>query len=576
MFSKKYNKIKLKYLAVFIFLVIISFLFTNKTNAASLSFSPNQTTVSVGNIISLKVITNTDNKSINNAEASIQFPVDILEVVSITKNSSIFTLWVEEPSFSNITGKINFNGGLPTPGYTGQGGQIATITFKAKKIGTASIIFTDAAIRENDGLGTNILTSKNSAIIQIGNVKEIEIPTTPSDKNVAPAKPVIVSDTHPDQDFWYKNDTANFSWKIPGGVTSIKTLFSKDPIATPTISYDNSVTRKTLNNLSDGISYFHLRFFSAIGASPIAHYKIKIDSTPPLLFTPTIRREEGQNLIKLNAEDVISGIDYYTIQIDTDSPLKISKNDLINNDEYVLPVQKEGSHSLIILAYDKAGNYTESKATFESLPITSPVLSLSSKEITTGESVTIFGKTDYPGKQVNIVVENDNKEIGRYIQTTKTDGTFEVTTDKITTVGTINVWAETVFSDVIKSTPSSKVYLKVNETAVVRVALSIVFPLLYIIIILILILIILIILYLGWHRYFGLKKKIEIESKETTIEVHRAMILLKEELNNQLMMLERVKTDRSLNEKEEEVFNEIKNNVDEIDEFVEKKLKKLM
>jgi len=570
------NKFNFKYLSAVTLLVIISLFFTSRVNAASLSFSPNQATVSVGNIVSLKVIASTDNKSINNAEASIQFPTDMLEVVSISKSSSIFTLWVEEPNFSNVTGKISFNGGLPNPGYTGQSGNIATITFKAKKTGTASVVFTDGSIRANDGLGTDILNSKNSGTIQIGIIKEIDIPTTPSDKNIAPVKPIVISDTHPNQDVWYKNDTANFSWKIPNVVTSIKTLFNKDPIATPTIIYDNSVTQKTFNNLPDGISYFHLRFFNSVGGSTTTHYKVKIDKTSPKAFSPTIKNINGKDLIKLKAEDVISGIDYYTIQIDNNPILKVNKDDLINNEDYVLPIQKEGFHDLIIYAYDKAGNYTEARTSYNSAQLTPPILSLSSNEINNGESVIISGKTDYSDENVKVILEIDGKEVGAYEQKTSSDGSFSVTTDKLRVNGVVNIWAEIVFTESIKSSPSQKVYLKINENPVVRVALSIVFPLLYLIVIIVLLMIILISLYWGWHKYFGLKKKIHDEAKQTTIEIHKAMLLLKEELNEQLLSLEKIRIDRNLNEKEEVIFREIKDNIDGIESFIEKKLKKLI
>jgi hypothetical protein len=565
---------KSKYLLAVILLVITLFVFTNKIYAASLSVLPSPTTVSVGNIVSVKVLVNTEGKSVNNGEATIQFPVDILEVISITKGSSIFTLWVEEPKFSNTTGKISFNGGVPNPGFTGSSGYIATITFKAKKQGTASVIFSDGAVRENDGLGTDILTSKNSGVIQIGVQKEIEIPTV-SNSGTVPVKPIILSETHPNSALWYSSNIATFNWKIPSGVTSLKTLFNKVASSNPTVSYDNSVTQKTLNNISDGVSYFHLQYFNSTGGSSVAHYKVNVDSTAPLAFTPTIRNADGQNLVKLNAEDATSGIDYYILDIDNGSSLKVQKDDLLNS-EYNLPVQKEGNHNLIVTSYDKAGNKTQSSVTFTSSPITIPMLSLSSSEIITGEFVTILGKTDYPNNQVNIILESDGKEIKRYTQTTSQDGTFSVTTDKIKTIGSISIWAENIFTDSIKSEPSQKVYLKVNQTDAVKITLAIFYPLLGIILIMLLLLIILIILYLGWHKYFGLKKKIEKESKEMTTEVHKAMLLLKEELNDQLKSLEKVKIDRSLNEKEEVIFNEIKDNIDGIDDFVEKKLKKLM
>ena len=54
------------------------------------------------------------------------------------------------------------------------------------------------------------------------------------------------------------------------------------------------------------------------------------------------------------------------------------------------------------------------------------------------------------------------------------------------------------------------------------------------------------------------------------------MVLLKEELNDQLAELEKVRVDRELNKNEEMVFKEIQKNVDDVDKFIEKKLKKLL
>lgn len=479
----KYNK-KFKYLFLVIILTATFFFFTDKIYAATLSLLPSPTTVLVGDIVSVKVFVNTVNKSINNAEATIQFPTDMLDVVSVTKGSSIFTLWVEEPGFSNSTGRVTFNGGMPTPGFNGSNGYIATITFKAKKQGVASVIFSDGAVRENDGLGTDILTTKNSGIIQIGAQKEIEIIKKPE----VPKAPTLVQ---------------------------------------------------------------------------------------PNYFAPYIRTEGIQNVVVLEASGVVPDVDYYTIQIDDGQSFKVKKDELINNG-YYLPIQNEGNHTLLVIVFGKDGSYRNYNLNFLGPHLIPPNLSLSSNEITNGETIIVYGKTDYPNRQVNIILEFDGREMKKYIQTTGDDGSFSVTTDKIKTVGIVSIWAETIFSDTVKSGNSEKVYLKVNEVAAVRVTLAIAYPLMIITIILILLLLILILLYWGWHKYFSLKDKIEHESKEITAEVHKGMILLKEELNDQLKALEKIKIDRNLNEKEEVIFNEIKDNIDGIDTFIEKKLKKLM
>lgn len=572
------NKFIIKIFLNAFLIFVFSLFFINKVNAAYLSISPSSTPVSVGNIVSLKININTENVFINNGEAVIQYPTDLLEVVSINKSSSIFNLWVEEPKFSNYTGKINFNGGVSNPGYNGNG-LVATITFKAKKEGTASIIFLDGAIRANDGLGTDVLNRKNNGTVVITGVKKEDVPTVPKEiatqKNAIPTKPNIISDTHPNQDTWYKDNTAKFEWKIPSGITSIKALLSKDPNSNPNVSYDNSVSQKTINNILDGTSYFHLRFVNGEGGGPIAHYKINIDSIPPVLNDPVINSLNNINKIKLKAEDITSGIDYYTILIDNNSTIKVRNKEIVD-DFYTLPILNEGEHKIIVNVYDKAGNYSQSSLTFEGSSISSPTLFLSSNEITTGESIIISGNTSYPGQEIEVTLESNGKEIKKYRQIIVDDGSFSIITDKIDTIGTITIYGENILGENVKSKPSAKLYLKINEIKAVKVTLAIFYPLIGLILIILSVLLFVFLLYLGWHKFFGLKKKINKKLKETGGEVHKALLLLKEELNDQLISLEKVKEDRNLNKKEEIIFKEIEKNIDHIDDFIDKKIKKLM
>ena len=107
----------------------IFFFFFGSAEAATLFTRPSQASVSVGNIINVQVLVNTGGKAINNAEGTIQFPKDFLEVISLDTKSSIFSLWVEEPGFSNGIGQATFNGGAPNPGFTGSNGSVPSITF---------------------------------------------------------------------------------------------------------------------------------------------------------------------------------------------------------------------------------------------------------------------------------------------------------------------------------------------------------------------------------------------------------------------------------------------------------------
>ena len=569
-FSKLFTKV---HVAVFIAVILLSVPF--KTHAATLSLSPSSLNANVGGTLTIRVNVNTVGKSINNGEATINFPTDLLEVVSISKSSSIFSLWIEEPSYSNTTGRIAFNGGVASPGFNGSTGTIANITFKAKKQGSASIIFSEGAVRENDGLGTDILTSKSGSVITIGSptvtpevpVTPTTTPTVPAGENKSLSKPIIKSETNPDQEAWYSSQTASFNWTIPSSATSIQTLYNKSEDSTPTITYDSSVTEKTLFNLPDRTFYFHLRYLDGGKWSPVAHYKFQIDSTAPNSFTPTIKSSKTENIIVLNATDETSGVDYYSIKIDGSDEIKVKKSDLVDN-EYVLPIMSKGSRNISVIAYDKAGNNTEGKVSFtNSLEISAPELTLSIEEIQSGDFVTIFGKGGYPNKDVEVTLEHQGEVIKVYTQKVSADGTFTITTDDIKSVGEISIYAENVLSGLIRSEKSENIYLQVIDKNIINLSVHI-----YVIFALLAIFAILFILMIfGWAKYLGLKRKIRNGEQYPVDYVYKTTMLLKEELDKQLRVLDDIKVNGVMNKKEEKALNRIQKKEESIIKDMQKR-----
>jgi hypothetical protein len=177
--SVETNKKVLHFTLPFCILIFAFFISASSASAATLYFSPSSGNQTAGNILNVNVVVNTQGKAINNADANIRFPTNLLEVVSVSKSGSIFTLWVEEPRFSNVAGTISLNGGLPTPGYTGTAGRIVTITFRLKTAGSASLVFTSGAVRANDGLGTDVLGFLGTATYTISPPPVAPIEPTP-------------------------------------------------------------------------------------------------------------------------------------------------------------------------------------------------------------------------------------------------------------------------------------------------------------------------------------------------------------------------------------------------------------
>jgi hypothetical protein len=171
MMKKNFQVLSFKFQVLGFFFLLSTFYFLFSVSSASaqanLFISPANGAYKVGESFSALVNVNTGGKEINAVTAQINFDNTRLEVASLGYSQSIFTLWTEEPVFSNVAGTIRFSGGLPNPGFNGASGAILRITFKPKANGSASVIFSSGAVLANDGKGTNIADSFKGALFNI-------------------------------------------------------------------------------------------------------------------------------------------------------------------------------------------------------------------------------------------------------------------------------------------------------------------------------------------------------------------------------------------------------------------------
>lgn len=449
-----------KYLAAILAsLVAIGWLFSF-AQAATLSIGTSSAAIKPGDTVTIRAIVNTQGAAINNAEGVVNFPKDLVEATSISSGRSVFSLWIAQPSFSNANGTISFNGGAPNPGFTGSG-EIFSATFKAKKAGVATFYFSGGAIRENDGLGTDILTGQGSAQVNISTTVQPaeEKETKPATPKV-PAVPVITSPTHPDQNAWYGAKTALFKWNLPSGVTAVQTLIGTKPDAVPNVTYKSAITQKEVNNLTDGIWYFHVRYQTAGGWSPVAHYRVNIESQPPKnLATTLLIDQDGKAQLSLKAEDSGSGISYYTVAIDNQLPIKIETSTMD------LPVLALGPHSVVMTAYDKAGNKAGIATQISMEPKAAPVISSYPEKIKTGETIKLTGNSVYTGAKVKVVIKDLSglETVGE--TTTDENGKFLFESGQVMLAGNYAVWSYLETSNGVKSPNSEFVNITAAEEA---------------------------------------------------------------------------------------------------------------
>lgn len=372
--TTKINKIVALFVLSFCFLLSWPL---EKILAASIYLAPASSSVKVGSNFNLSVYVSSPDESVNAISGSLSFNKDKLEVVSVATGGSIFNFWVKEPSYSNASGSISFEGLILNPGYQGKTGKIFSITFKAKNSGATSVSWSSSSILANDGFGTNILKGTGASNINvIGNepvekqetetVKKEEVNSQPvkteaTTKSV-PKIPVVYSSTHPDQSQWYQSNNPRFSWTLPSGVTKIKTLLDKNQYSSPTI-INNSGSRKSYYDIADGVWFFHLQYGNENGWSDTAHYKVQIDSKKPTSFN--IEMIADQSLpVKLlfNAFDDLSGVDRYEISIDGSS-VATWRDD--GSKTFKINDLTPGKHLLAAKVYDRAGNFLTSLYEFK-------------------------------------------------------------------------------------------------------------------------------------------------------------------------------------------------------------------
>lgn len=339
----------------------------SRAQAATLYFSPANGSYSIGSTISAGVYVSSLDQSMNAASGVISFPKDKLEVVSLSQTGSIMNLWVQEPTFSNDAGTASFEGIVLNPGFTGSTGKILTLNFKVKKAGSGQVTFSSGSVLANDGKGTNILESLGNAsfsletgAVPVAPAREIESSALAG----VPQAPKIVSSTHPDSEKWYSKTTARFSWDLPKDAAAARLLIGKIPDATPTITYSPAISEKEVSDLEEGVLYFHVRLKNSAGWGKISHFKLQVDTTPPepfkIEFPEGKETENTRPKMAFETTDSMSGIDYYQIKINDGDFLLVSAEAAVYN----LWPQSPGRKTIIVRAYDRAGNYTEASDEF--------------------------------------------------------------------------------------------------------------------------------------------------------------------------------------------------------------------
>ncbi|MBP6881044.1 MAG: hypothetical protein KBC35_00235 [Candidatus Pacebacteria bacterium] len=571
---EKIINLTLRYLVFVVLCEMAYFVSATNAHAASLGLSPSTGVYTSNSTFTARVVVNTDGKSVNAAEGSLSFNPKELSVVSVNRNSSIFNLWVTEPTFSNSAGTISFSGGLPS-GYVGSAGTIMNVTFRAAGAGTARVNFKNGSVLANDGKGTNILTAMNGGSYTIQ--AQAATPEPEEIEYVAPANtpaaPQITSSTHEDPSKWYQSKEAVLSWSLPSGVTAVRTLLDEAVTTIPTKVYDEPIKTITLSDLPEGVSYFHIQFKNADGWGKVTHYRLAIDSEKPSAIDISLADSDLANpeqKLQVKVTDATSKVDTFKVKVDAAEPFEFS--DESASGTISLPKLEPGYHTVIIEAFDEAGNSLIGTFSFTIESFDRPHFTEYPTEINEEVIPVIKGMTR-PGATVEVSVMRIGAEPALYTVTANESGEFTFIPEGRFSTGVYELTARATDTFGAKSDVSESIRIAVQQPGFIRIG-SFIVSLLSVLIPLIVLLILLV---LGvWYlityarRFRG---RVKVESTEALEMLRREFTELQATVRYQKQVLQDSKKTKKLTAGEEAMVEAIVIALKSSQQKVEKEIK---
>ncbi len=535
----------------------VAFSSASSAHAATLSLSSGQG-YAVGQTFPMDVVVSTQNgESINAVSATVSFSPSQLSLVSISKGNSIITVWASDPTFSNSAGTADLEGVILNPGYSGQNGNVVTLNFKVKTAGLATVSFSQSSVLANDGQGTNVLTSAPSKSIYLGAGAPANSTTNDLVPPGAPSAPDIISSTNPDPTRWYASSSPSFSWGVPADVTAVRLQYDASPIATPSIVYSPAVSSKKLPNIPDGIYYLHAQFKNENGWGAIAHFRFNIDTTPPVPFKVVQAHPDNLNdprpILYFNTTDTGSGISRYDVKVGNLAFQTIDAATVSSN-PYTPPAQTPGEKTVVVNAYDQAGNETTASTNIYIGSINPPVIDAHQDEIQQGDFLRIQGHS-YPNATVTVIVKASNGDENSDTAPTNADGKFVMTWVRQLDPGTYTFRATVTDDTGATSLPSESHTVVVNLRTAFWIG-SLVVNYLSILFLGIIILSGLVgIVMVSYYKIARLRRKVRRTVSDAERTIHRRFEHLQAEMSDHLALLDKAQNKRQLT-REEKVIAE--------------------
>jgi hypothetical protein len=310
------------------------------------------------------------------------------------------------------------------------------------------------------------------------------------------------------------------------------------------------------------------------GWSGVSHFQFNIDTQKPESFTVTELATTDPSLasrrFQFDAKDSGSGIDHYDVRLD-DGTVEAWKDD--GGHVYQSPPVGPGGHVLHVTAFDKANNGLEDSVTFSVQGLLAPRITEYPKTARSGDSLLIKGTT-YPNSSVTLWIKIGDGQAYNTSLISDAQGRFTYAPDGDLAEGSYQVWATVTDSLGNTSEPGERVTFKVKAPplnigewvgdVMAKLDLCMLSNAL----------LLLLLGLLSW-RYYVLTKRLGKEVRGAQEALHMAFDLLKEDIQQQIKLLEKTSSKRELTTEEGRILKRLKRDLTVAEGAVRKKIKNI-
>ncbi len=353
-------------------------------------------------------------------------------------------------------------------------------------------------------------------------------------ENNAAAPVEISSPTNPDQNKWYGNQSAIFSWKSSAEITGVSIEFDNNLSTLPDFVSEGVFSSKSYERIGNGMWYFHIRIQNKSGWGNVSHFKIQIDRNAPDDFNIEVNSGGDPTSPKpslyFEAKDDLSGISHYGIKVDNED-VSLAAPEEIN--PFIMPLLPAGPHKIAIIAVDKAGNENEAFANVNIEPIPAPEILAYPALYSAGKEILYVGGKSIPDSIIIVFLRRDNNLIKTWKTTSDKDGSWSFHADELFANGIYTISAQTEDSRGAISNLSKEQQMEVSLDGIAIGSLLIDYVSLIFVLALLIVVFSIVIIYV-YHKTRKERRKIWKETKEAELSLKKTFKELRNDLEKKI------------------------------------------